>query len=153
LTRENDNAKLNSLSMDSKGNAIIMFSLQSVFNQALYLSKLKDGKWQHPGENNYLTGSKKDSHFNIFAKVATSDSGKSVIAWQQKGDDRISRVFMTEFDNGIWHLPGRQLSILDNSAQNVSIASAKNGSFLVVWQQSDGKNAQIYKSEFHLLKK
>lgn len=152
-TKERQNAALNSLSMDSKGNAIIMWSLNSMFNQALYLSELKDGKWQHPGENDYLIGSKKDSHFNIFAKVAMSDSGKSVIAWQQKGEDRISRVFMTEFDNGIWHLPGRQLSILDNPAQNVSIASAKNGSFIVVWQQNDGKVDQIYKSEFHLLKK
>jgi hypothetical protein len=153
LTREHDNAVLNSLSMDSKGNALIMWSLQSVFNQALYLSRLQDGKWQHPGENDYLTGSKKDSHFDIFAKVAMSDSGKSVIAWQQKGEDRISRVFMTEFDNGIWHLPGRQLSMLDNSAKNVGIASAKNGDFIVVWQQSDGKVDQIYKSEFHVLKK
>lgn len=154
LTIDNDNAEINSVTINNKGDAIILWSLQRLFNQALYLSYHKDGKWYHPDEKNIFVGSL-DPNLNnkVLGKVAMSDSGKTVVAWQQMDDKNISKVYIAEYDNDVWYLPGRKISLLNHFAWNVNLVSAVNGNFLVVWQQKNDKFEQIYMSEYHVLKK
>lgn len=147
------NASLNSVAMDNKGNLAIIWKLHEKRNQALYLSEFRDGLWRNPLKDDFFVGSKRSFMFRAFGTAALSDSGKAVVAWDQRDDDNISRVFVGEYDNGAWYMPGKQISLGDTLAGNVAVAASKNGSCVVVWLQFDGESNQIYKSEFRVLKK
>jgi hypothetical protein len=153
------NFEINDIAVDNKGNAIILFSQKPIFsvnnkqNQTLLVSELRNGTWKHPQAKGAFIRSKKDRKIRVAGKVTMSDSGKAVIVWLQISDDRSRRVFLAEYGQNSWFMPGKQLSIKDDQAGRVALAASKDGSFVVVWQQNDGKFGQIYKSEFRLLKK
>ena len=148
------NAKLNSVGMDNKGNAVIVWSMQERVNQALYKSEFRDGSWKHPGQKEHFVSSPREFEFRAFGRVALSDSGKSVIVWQQRGDDGVSPAFIIEYDNGTWHLPWTRLNLHDQIAKNFRISSSENGNFIICWLQKDNSgNVQVYKSVFRRLDK
>ncbi len=147
---ENTNADLNSVAMDNKGNAVLLWTLQEKVNQALYMSEFRNGVWEHPGKQDFLVGSRREFEFRIFGRAALSDSGKGVISWMQRGDDRITQAFFAEYDHGQWY-PEKLLNIGSYPAASFGLASSAKGNFIIVWQQSDGQKEQIYSRVFRLI--
>jgi hypothetical protein len=82
--------------------------------------------------------------------LAINDNGEAVIVWPQS-DGAKNQIFRSEYRNGLWADP-KDLS--DNISPNGEDATepdvALNSSWnaLIVWQQSDGANSQIFLSEY-----
>jgi hypothetical protein len=86
----------------------------------------------------------------VYAQVSANATGDAVVAWEQYDGSQF-KIFRSEYRNGSWNKP---FSISDGISPNGSNATlartaiGDNGDSLIVWQQSDGSNAQIYKSEY-----
>ncbi len=145
-------AEVNSVAMDSKGNARIVWATKVERRQYLFVSELRDGKWKHPGQKDFLVGPGSEWQFLVHGVVVQLESGKALLARMQSGDDNISRLWLTEYDNGLWYQPGVNISVEKKPVFDMVAAASKDGSLLVVWVQSDGAVGQIYKSQFYLLK-
>lgn len=140
--------------INAQGDAFIGW-LQSdgIFNQA-YMAQYADDRWIYPAsisDRMSIPGSDAISGTNAFV-VRSNDQGDMVAAWIQKdGDDR--QVFKSSYKDGVWTFPE---SISDNispdeandSIVNVDLALNQMGDYVIVWDQSDGSNNQIFKFEY-----
>lgn len=142
-------ASLNSVEMDNKGNAIVVWGLQQKRNHYLYKSEFRAGGWNHPSLDDFFVGPDRDFEFRAVGSAALSDSGKAVVAWQQLGDDGVSRAFLVEYAGDHWYFPGESFNLQDQSAANVSIKASQQGNFLIGWlQKDDSGNIRVYASVF-----
>jgi hypothetical protein len=148
------NTTIHDVSMDSDGNIIIMWSKKEKRKTWLVKSEKRNGKWIDAGDDEYVVGPQKGGYeFRVIGQAAMSASGKAVIVSIQMGDDRISRLFLSEYDNNSWYLPGEKISLAEMPATSIAAAASPKGTFIVVWAQNDGKFNQVYKSEFRVLNK
>lgn len=146
-------AQINSLTMDSGGNAKLLWNYNQERHQYLMLSELSNGKWQHPAQNQFLVGPKSSWQFKIIGGLVNlADNGETVLTWMQMGDDSLLQLWLAEYRNGLWYLPGKNLGLSDLPVFDYVTVGSKNGDSMVVWQQNDGKVNQIYTSQFHVLK-
>jgi hypothetical protein len=83
------------------------------------------------------------------ARVALDPSGNAIVVWQQSDGARMA-VFKSERRAGTWTLPASLTDNISPDGQDAAapdVAFAGNGEAIVVWQQSDGANEQVFKSE------
>jgi uncharacterized protein YheU (UPF0270 family) len=83
-------------------------------------------------------------------QVAMDNNGNAIIVWKQV-DGNVSQVFKSEYRNGQWTHPADlsdNISLDGYSAKYPQVAMDDNGNAIIVWQQSDGSNEQIFKSEY-----
>lgn len=124
-----------------------------IFNQA-YIAQYLDDRWIYPSsisDRMSIPGSDVISGSNAFV-VRANDKGDMVAAWiQEEGSDR--QVFKSSYKDGVWTFPE---SIADNispdeaddSISNVDLALNQNGDYVIVWDQSNGSDNQIFKFEY-----
>ncbi len=136
------------VAMDNNGNAIIAWSQIGISYIGLYKSEYRDGAWTHPT-------SLEDDNINPIGTspgprhIAMDDNGNAIIVWEQS-DGSTSQVFLSEYRGGVWNHPD---DLSDNispdgyTAQYPQVAMNDNGEAIIVWQQSDGLNTQIFKGE------
>jgi hypothetical protein len=78
------------------------------------------------------------------------DNGNAIITWYQS-DGFKNQIFKSEYRGGVWHHPS---SLTDNispdgqSASYPQVAMDNNGNAIITWEQLDGSNWQIFKSEY-----
>lgn len=85
---------------------------------------------------------------NDFAAI--DDNGDAIIVWVQS-DGANKQCFKSEYRNGVWTNPSGLSDNISPSGQDVEgakVAMDGNGNAIIVWQQSNGTNTQIFKAEY-----
>jgi hypothetical protein len=132
------------VAMDDNGDAIITWH---EFSQ-IFKSEYRNGTWTHPGDLNDKISP--DGGVAYYPQVAMDDNGNAIITWRQN-DGNNWQVFKSEYRNGVWTHPG---DLSDNiipdggDAYEPHVAMDNNGNAIITWEQHDGNNNQIFKSEY-----
>ncbi len=154
ISPDGQDASLAQVAMDNNGNAIVVWEQWNGSNYQIYMSEYRNGSWKHPSDlsdNISLDGSSVD--WAQVAQVAMDNNGNAIVLWEQY-DGSNNQIFMSEYRNGSWKHPS-DLSdniSLDGSsvdwAQVAQVAMDNNGNAIVLWEQYDGSNNQIFMSEY-----
>ena len=79
-----------------------------------------------------------------------SSNGDAVIVWTQS-DGSNRQVFKSEYRSGVWTNPSGLDDNISPDGQDAyypQVATNSSGEAGIVWYQSDGVQAQIFKSEY-----
>jgi len=135
------------------GEGIIVWAQNNGNHDQVYKSQLSSKVWTHPDsitDHISVSGSKTASH-----KVALSDNGHAVIAWQQAGDPVADKgtqqIFVSEYRGTEWINPKdlkNNVSFGPTNARSPVVAINNIGHTVVAWVQSDGDNEHIYKRQY-----
>lgn len=82
--------------------------------------------------------------------VAIDDNGNAIVVWSQN-DGTNNQVFKAEYRNGAWTVPANINDNISPDGQNVDnphVAMDDNGNAIIVWDESDGSDTQVFKSEY-----
>lgn len=138
-----------SVSTSENGDAMIVWLQGNGITNKLYMSHYQAGAWTHPIDLNDFISVNGGGDVIGF-KVAMDDDGNGLIAWSQVVGG-IYQVFKREYKNGVWIVPTNASDNISPDGQNAfvtSLAMDDNSNALILWEQSDGVNSQIFKSEF-----
>jgi hypothetical protein len=135
--------------MAGAGDTLVIYRGLNGSEWSLYKSEKRSGVWTHASDqNSYFNppGSSADT-----PSVAMSDSGSSIIAWHQKNASNYDQIFISTRDSGTWTHPADlsdNISPDNTNASKPACAADNNGNRIVVWQQMNGGNTDIYMSEY-----
>jgi hypothetical protein len=142
------------VALNGNGDTIVAWVQFSVNENNIFKAENTDGEWTYPS-NALETVNAKDPDPEGGADaempdVAISDNGDAIIVWAQS-DGNESQIFKAERRGGEWTTP---TSLSDNISPNgenaffPKVAMDANGNAIIVWQQSNGTNYQIYMAEY-----
>jgi mRNA-degrading endonuclease HigB of HigAB toxin-antitoxin module len=146
-------ADLPQLAMDNNGNAIIVWQQYDANDDIkIYRSVFRNGAWTNPSS---LSDNFSSDGQNVYLpQVAMDNNGNAIITWfQYERVTPVMKLFKCEYRDGSWTSPS---SIRDGNVMHFNkyiipvVAMSDNGNALIAFQQSDGNNTQIYKSEYGL---
>ncbi|UCB46206.1 MAG: hypothetical protein JSV25_01925 [Spirochaetota bacterium] len=106
------------------------------------------GTWTHPSD--VTDNISPDGQDASDMQVAMDDNGNAIIVWDQS-DGINDQIFKSEYHSGQWTHPS---GLTDNISPDVQFANAPqvamddNGNAIIVWEQYDESNYQIFKSEY-----
>jgi len=136
------------VAMNDNDNAIIVWYQYDKANWQIFKSEYRNGTWKHP--TSLGTNISPDGQDAAGPQVAMDNNNNAIIVWYQY-DGTYDRIFKSEYRSSAWKNP---TSLSDNispdgqSALYPQVAMDNNGNTIITWQQSDGLNWQICKSEF-----
>ncbi|MBN1470264.1 MAG: hypothetical protein JW925_00660 [Syntrophaceae bacterium] len=137
-----------SVAMDDNGNAVISWNQFDGNHGRIFKSEYRNGVWHHPAS--LADNISPDGQDAWFPRVAMDNRGNAIIVWYQN-DNTSHKIFKSEYRNGVWHHP---TSLADNINPNglfayyPKVAMDNNGNAIIVWEQYNGENYQIFKSEY-----
>jgi hypothetical protein len=141
-------AALPQVALSENGDALIVWEQSDGTNSRIYRSEHRNGAWSDPsGLNGGISPMGSDAKS---PRVAMSDNGDAVIVWDQS-DGAKSQIFRSEYRNGVWSDPTGLTDNISPDGQDAfvsKVAMNANGEAVIVWQQSDGANIQIFRSEY-----
>lgn len=149
ISIDGQKATKGSIAIDDNGEAVATWSDYfggSPMN-GLYFGEYRGGTWSLPSVKlDYI------SHgANAYASTsAMDDNGNAMLVWIDIGSPN-ARVFKSEYRSGIWTHPedvDDHISLVDESSNKPQVAMSNYGDAIIVWQQSDGTNTQIFISEY-----
>ncbi|MEZ4846872.1 MAG: hypothetical protein R2877_08070 [Bdellovibrionota bacterium] len=85
-----------------------------------------------------------------FPKIAMDAAGNAIVVWAQF-DGTFTHIYKAEYRNNVWTYPADvndHISVHTAGANYPQVAMGDNGDAVIVWEQSDGFNTQIFKSEY-----
>jgi uncharacterized protein CbrC (UPF0167 family) len=136
------------VAMDDNGNALIVWPQSDGSNYQVFKSEYRDGAWIHPATlSGYINPNGEDVYD---PQVAMDNSGNAVIVWQQS-DGSTQQIYKSEYRDGAWTHPedlDDNISQNGQDAEEPQVAMDGSGNAVIVWEQSDGINWQIFKSEY-----
>ncbi len=136
------------VAMDDNGNAIIVWRQNVGTEWHIFKSEYRNGVWTHPGSlNDHISP---DGQICYDSRVAMDNNGNALIVWHEK-DDANYQIFKSEYRNGTWTHPASfsdNISPGDQDARHSQVAMDNNGNALIVWEQNNGTDWQIFKSEY-----
>jgi hypothetical protein len=157
------NAYYPQVALNDSGSAVITWE-QELDNGIvrIYKSELRSKVWAHPSN---ITDSISIADTSAWLpQVAIDNKGNSIIVWYQRDsqDEAVGKyqIFKSEF-RAISGLPAQLLnwsqpqSLTDNISQDnqdatvPQVVMSSSGNAAISWQQSDGGNEQIFKSEYY----
>lgn len=136
------------VAINNTGDAIVVWQQSNGTYNQVFKSEYRSGAWTHP--NNIHDNVSPDGQSTLYPQVVINDSGDAIIVWQQS-DGSSFQIFKSEYRSGSWTHPS---GLTDNISPNGSPASVPQvslnttGDAVIVWQQSDGSNNQVFKSEY-----
>ena len=140
------------VAMDNNENAIIIWAQSDGVRYQLYKSEYRDGIWTHPSDlNDHISL----CCYDIYSpKIAMNNDGNAIIVWYQLGGFPYkNQIFKSEYRDGIWNHPtdlnNDNISPNGQDAVRPQVTMDNNGDAIIVWEQSDGNNFQIFKSEYY----
>lgn len=137
--------------MDDNGNAIVVWSQESIDNIAssedLFKSEYRGGSWTHPDDPN--DGFNPGMNSPIYGKpdAVMDNNGEAVIVWCQTHPTNREAIYFSEYRDGVWTHPADvddYISFISTDAAAPSAAMSDNGEALLVWQQDN----RVYMSEY-----
>lgn len=158
-----ENASYPLVATDNSGNIIITWIQSDGEHNQLFMSEYRNGAWTHPtdlgdnispdGQDVYLAGSMVPDFrwkSSDLYSLAMDNNGNTIIVWAQT-DGSNYQIFKSEYRNGSWtHPSGLTDNISPNGqdAQWPQVAMSDDGTAMIVWQQSDGLQTQIFRSTY-----
>ncbi len=136
------------VAMNASGEAVIVWRQSDGSHTQVFKSENRDGAWTHPaGLSDNISP---DGQEVGGPQVAMNAGGDAVIVWKQS-DGAQGQIFKSECRGGVWSHPGNlsdNISIDGHGANSPQVAMSANGEAVIVWQQHDGSNYQIFMSEY-----
>ncbi|HPB30974.1 MAG TPA: hypothetical protein PLB62_05925 [Candidatus Sumerlaeota bacterium] len=148
ISPDGQNALGAQAAMDNNGNALIVWSQADGSTVQIFMSEYRDGVWTHPKVPSHNISP--DGQSAGAPRVAMDDNGNAIIAWQQSDGSKF-QIFKSEYRSGVWRHPADLFDNISPDGQDVwipHVSMDKNGNVIIVWEQSDGANDQIFKSEY-----
>ncbi|HNR50079.1 MAG: hypothetical protein BWZ01_02611 [Deltaproteobacteria bacterium ADurb.BinA179] len=143
ISLSEQNANEPQVAMNHNGNAIIVWEQGPIFK-----SEYRDGEWIHPADlDDHISPDGQDAEE---PHAAMDNNGNAVIVWDQD-DGSNWRIFKSEYRNGAWTHPAdldEYISPDGYDAYPSRVAMDNSGNALIVWEQYDGSNWQVFKSEY-----
>ena len=136
------------IAMGENGDALIVWNQYDGTRSQVYKSEYRLGAWIHP--TNLADNISPDGEATDRPQVAMDRSGDALIVWSQI-DGVVEQIFKSEYRSGAWTHPtgiGDNISLDGQIARNPQVAMDNYGAALIVWEQSDGGNLQIFKAEY-----
>ncbi len=149
ISPDGQNANDPHLAISGSGIALIVWTqFDSANNQIFKSERAANGSWTHPAS--LSDNISPDGEDSSDPRVAINDSGIALITWYQF-DGSNDQIFKSERAiNGTWSHPtdlNDNISPDGESCYSPSVAINNNGIALIGWEQSDGTDFQIFKSE------
>ncbi len=136
------------VAMDNNGNTLIVWRQSDGDNYQVFRSEYRNGVWTHPtGLDDNISPDGQDAEE---PQAAMDASGNAVIVWEQS-DGSTWQIFKSEYRDGAWTGPedlSDNISPDGQEAYPSQAAMDDSGNAVIVWNQSDGVNWQIFKSEY-----
>ncbi|MCI5071544.1 hypothetical protein MRY82_01200 [bacterium] len=137
-----------SIAMDDDGNAIVVWEQEEGSDYNIFISEYRNGSWTHPADTNDYISPNSGSLYD--AEVAMDNNGNAIVAWigYDGADDQ---VFISEYRNGSWTHPADADDNISPDGQDVydmEVAMDDNGNAIIVWEQYNGTDDQIFISEY-----
>lgn len=136
------------VAMDNSGNALIVWYQDDGSRDQIFKSEYRDGEWTHPADlDDHISPDGQDAEE---PHAAMDNNGNAVIVWDQD-DGSNWRIFKSEYRNGAWSHPAdldEYISPDGYDAYPSRVAMDNSGNALIVWEQYDGSNWQVFKSEY-----
>ena len=148
ISPDGQHAQSPKVAMDNNGNAIITWYQNDGSTWQIFKSEYRDGIWTHP--SSLSDNISPDGQNALYPRVAMDNNGNAIITWQQS-DGAKTQIFKSEYRGGIWTHPSSLSDNISPDGQNAEypqVAMDNNRDAIIVWQQSDGANYQIFKSEY-----
>jgi len=147
ISPEGGDAYYPRVAINDNGDAIIVWVQHDGANYRIYKSERNNWIWTHPvGLDDSISPAGTDANY---PRVAMNTSGDAVIVWEQS-DGAFYQIFKSERTNGLWIHPGAASVNISPDGQNAYypvVSMDESGDAIVAWEQSDGANWQIFKSE------
>lgn len=148
LSADTTNATGPTVAVDDNHNAVVAWEQWDGSNWQVYRAVGQAGYWTLPSS---LTEKISPSNQDVDDTVVAMDaSGDAIIAWKQfDGSDW--RIYMSERRGGIWSQPSGltdAISPAGEDADDPMVVMAYNGRAAIFWEQYDGSNWQICKSDY-----
>jgi hypothetical protein len=136
--------------MDDNGNALIVWAWKKFAGAeySIFKSEYRNGVWSRPTSTTQQINPVGQNALN--PQVAMDNNGNAIIVWQQD-DGGFTRIYKSEYRNGVWTHPASLAANISPDGQDASAPQAamdNNGNTVIVWLQSDGSFSQVYKSEY-----
>jgi mRNA-degrading endonuclease HigB of HigAB toxin-antitoxin module len=148
ISPDGQNALDSQVAMDSGGNAIVVWRQNDGSNEQIFKSEYRNGSWSHPAD---LTDSiSPDGQDADDPQVAMDSNGNAIVVWEQN-DGGNYQTFMSEYRNDSWSHPADLTDNISPDGQDAygpQVAMDSNGNVIVVWEQYDGGDNQIFMSEY-----
>jgi hypothetical protein len=148
ISPDGQNASSPQVAMDNNGNAIITWYQSDISNFQIFKSEYRGGVWTYP--SSLLDNISPDGQSADSPQVAMDNNGNAIITWQQYDGSKY-QIFKSEYRGGVWthpSIPSDNISPDGQSAYSPQVAMDNNGNAIITWQQYDGSNYQIFKSEY-----
>ena len=148
ISPDSQSATLPQVAMDNLGNAVIAWNQSNGLHTQIFKSEYRNNAWTHPVS--VINNISPDGLNADTTSVAMDDLGNALITWRQT-DGVNSAIFKSEYRNGIWTHPANLADNVFLAGQYVSWPSVSMdnlGNALITWEQIDGIDISIYKSEY-----
>jgi uncharacterized protein YheU (UPF0270 family) len=148
ISPDGTNASLPQVGLDNDGEAAIVWAQSDGMKDQIFRSEFRNNAWSDPA--NLSDNISPDDQDADRPQVALSNKGQALIVWEQS-DGTNKQIFRSEYRDGLWRDP---LDLSDNLSPNSAdanrarVALNDNSDAVIVWDQSDGANLQIFRSEF-----
>ncbi|WP_287410087.1 hypothetical protein [Oceanithermus sp.] len=133
--------------LNDAGDAVVVWQQSDGTNEQIYKAERRGGAWttpSDPADHLSLAGTAASG-----PQVALNDAGDAVVVWQQSDGTNI-QIYKAERRGGAWTTPSDpadHLSLAGTAASGPQVALNDAGDAVVVWEQRDGSNGQIFKAE------
>jgi hypothetical protein len=84
-------------------------------------------------------------------RVAMDVKGDAVVVWSEADGAGNNAVYLSEYRDGVWKHPAGLADHISPAGQDTgfpAVAMSANGDAVVAWNQSDGVDRRLYKSEY-----
>ncbi len=150
ISPDGQHAYYSRTAMDDNGNAVIVWAQSDGSCDQVFKSEYRGGAWTHPSSLTDNISPDGTCVLDDFPQVAMDNNGNAIIVWEQL-DGTYYQIYKSEYRSGAWTHPSSLTANISPDGQNAEfpqVAMDNNGNAVIVWQQSDGTNSQIFKSEY-----
>ncbi len=147
ISPDGQDASYAKVAMDASGNAIIIWEQSDGSATQIFKSEYRSGAWTDPSS---LTDNiSPDGQLAGQPEVAMDNNGNAIITWTQYNGSNYL-IYKSEYRSAAWANPliTDYISPDGQNAVYPEVAMDDNGNAIITWQQYDGTNTQIFKSEY-----
>ncbi|MBP7736241.1 MAG: hypothetical protein KA369_09740 [Spirochaetes bacterium] len=140
------------VAIDKQGNAVIAWQQSDGSALQTYMNEYRGASWSGPIKISYSGG---DFNGAFIPKVAMSDNGSALVAWQQQTGGSLNRIFYSYYNGSNWDHPASDDdNRLDDAGTGVDgglspqIAMDRNGNAVVAWTRTIHGISHIQKADY-----
>jgi hypothetical protein len=133
------------IAMDKNNNAIIVWKQTDPSIMRVYKNEYRSGSWNSPSA--ISPGGTSACSFLVGPLVDMDDNGNAIIIWHQSDGVNV-HVYRSEYRLSTWSTSPEAISNPGSDVSVPNLAMDNLGNAIIIWQQSDGANYLIYRTEY-----